>query len=549
MKFFKVVVNSLLSGVFFSSLLALLIYDININLEFKPLFFLQLTLYLTLTYGVFVILAVIVIASLIKFLSTKKREIAYVSPSFLSISFSLLTLIYLLIYKINYDYFQSFFDGSTRALLKTQTWFLVLIIFAGFLVQYGSIVYKKRALFFTAYFILFSVLMTFSLLKRADFPLPQKPHKVANLERKDLDKKITIIGLEGVTFDFLIPLMNQGKLPNFAWLINKGCWGKLKSFTPNDPIILTSSFNTGKWPSKHRQISNYRYQLFTFNQEIEAVPHYIFFRQLTRLKLLLPRPVLPHRFTKDIWSIFKDNKTNFVHTDWPYKMKIEKPSQSVETLFERFFQDLKFETEEIFSRLKTSFYTDCTIEDRFSKERKKKQPDLSSLMMSGLNGVERYFYIFSFPKLFGSTDQERITKFGPVIERYYQYYDQILGRYLGALRENELLMVYSAHGIEPLPLWKRFVEGLLGNSDVSAYHDLAPDGTIFFYGKEIAQGKNIEGIRIIDIAPTLLYYLGLHVGLDMDGIAKTYIFQDDFRAENPVPYITSYDEHTIKKPQ
>jgi hypothetical protein len=89
----------------------------------------------------------------------------------------------------------------------------------------------------------------------------------------------------------------------------------------------------------------------------------------------------------------------------------------------------------------------------------------------------------------------------------------------------------------------------LGNSEISAYHDKAPEGTIFFYGKEIARGKHVQGIKLIDIAPTLLYYLGLHVGMDMDGVAQTYIFDDAFRAENPVPYIKSYDEITIKEPQ
>ena len=109
-------------------------------------------------------------------------------------------------------------------------------------------------------------------------------------------------------------------------------------------------------------------------------------------------------------------------------------------------------------------------------------------------------------------------------------------------------MVYSPHGIEPLPLWKRVKEWLLGRAEISAYYELAPDGVVYFYGSEIQRGRNIEQMRLIDIAPTLLNYLGLPVGKDMDGIVCSSIFRDEFKLENPVLYISSYEEHTIKLP-
>jgi len=56
-------------------------------------------------------------------------------------------------------------------------------------------------------------------------------------------------------------------------------------------------------------------------------------------------------------------------------------------------------------------------------------------------------------------------------------------------------------------------------------------------------------MRIVDLAPTLLYYLGLPVGRDMDGIARTDVFGRDFIADNPVIYISSYDEFEIIPPR
>ena len=69
-----------------------------------------------------------------------------------------------------------------------------------------------------------------------------------------------------------------------------------------------------------------------------------------------------------------------------------------------------------------------------------------------------------------------------------------------------------------------------------------PDGVVFFYGNGIGKRNTVEGMRIVDIAPTLLYYLGLPVGKDMDGIVQSPVFVGDFTAENPIFSISSYEE-------
>jgi predicted AlkP superfamily phosphohydrolase/phosphomutase len=154
--------------------------------------------------------------------------------------------------------------------------------------------------------------------------------------------------------------------------------------------------------------------------------------------------------------------------------------------------------------------------------------------------------MFSFPGEYGDIAQERIERYGAVIERTYDYYDGLIGKFLTGLKEDEILVVYSPFGVEPLPLWKRFVERLLGDPDVSAYHELAPDGVVFFYGKGVRKARLQEPLRIVDITPTLLYFLGLPVGRDMDGIVRSAVFGDDFIAENPIIYISSYEEFEIR---
>lgn len=63
--------------------------------------------------------------------------------------------------------------------------------------------------------------------------------------------KVFVFGLDGATFDLILPWAKQGKLPYFRRLLAEGSWGELES-APNmrSPAAWTS-FMTGKNPGKH----------------------------------------------------------------------------------------------------------------------------------------------------------------------------------------------------------------------------------------------------------------------------------------------------------
>jgi len=548
MRFLKAFINSLITGIFFSVLLALLIYDLNINLTFQIFFFGQLSLFVFVTYGLLIAFLSLVFFFILKFISGKDFKIAFISPSFLAMSFSLVILLFLLVFKANYDYFLSFFNHETRDLLNRQSLTLGFLSALGFVCFYAFFRYKKNVVFLCLYFLFFFPALYYVFQQRLSYPVPQKLDKVANLEAKKINKKVTIIGLEGMSFDVMIPLINENKLPNFAWLLEEGSWGKLENFSPTEPLILNSSFNSGKLPSKHRKVSLFKYRVLKSQQELEVTPRFVFFGQLLRTGLLLRSEYDSSWRSEDIWTIFRDNNTISLLKDWPHYQFVSLPSQKAETRFNLIFKDLKTDRSLIFDKVRRAFFTDFEFEDQVTQERNKTQPQIIYFMLNGLNIVERYFFKYSFPDLFGNIDQDEINRYSSVIEKYYQFYDEIIGKYLVSRKEDELLIVFSPHGIEPLPLWKRVVEWIIGNADISAYHELAPDGVVFFYGKEILKGKNIDGMRLIDIVPTLLHCLGLPIGKDMDGIVYSSIFREEFKLENPVLYISSYEEHSIKQP-
>ncbi|MFW6131499.1 MAG: alkaline phosphatase family protein [Candidatus Aminicenantaceae bacterium] len=549
MKFLRVLTNSIIIGIVFSMLLSILILDININLDFHFTVFSHLIIFNSITYGILISLICITIFYMVQYFYGRRIKIFFVSPSFLSISTSITIILFILISNANYKYFHSFLSPKKLSLIRTQANYLIFLSIMGAVLFFTFLYYKKNIIFILIFFGLFAGCMSYIIVKRIETPISVETEKVANLEAKNINKKVTIIGLEGLSFDFIIPMINEGKLPNFSWLIEQGSWGKLNSFSPSEPIVLNNSFNTGKLPANHKQISQFNYNLLNFKDRIEVTPRFILYHQMTRaglIKISSKEAVLEQ---KDIWEILKDNKTEFLKKDWPYDLNVNQPDKEAEKLFDTLFQELRYDKSRIVNPVKQAIYRDYTYEKNVRTIKNKTNPQLVYFFLNGLSTVETYFYKYNFPKLFEGLEQEEINKYSPVIENYYRYYDQIIGRYLASLKDDELLIVFSPYGIEPLSIWRRLIQRIMGNADATASHEHAPPGVVFFYGNEVVKGKNIESINIIDMAPTILYYIGLPVGKDMDGIAqRSILFTEEFINENPIFLIQSYEQINIKKP-
>lgn len=548
MKFLKVLLNSLITGFFFSFLVGLLVWDLNINLEFVWQELLQFSAYLVPVYGFVILIFSIFFFFMAQFFSDRSFKIAVISPSFLMISFTVVIIVFHIFFRKNLRHFSTLFSPAAQQLLDRQFWALVLLAALGILAILALIVYRRKLLLLIFYFLIFSATIAYVLWQRMLFPPIPSHEKIATLETRTIDKKITLIALDGMSFDFIIPLSTEGKLPNFSFLMDNGSWGTLQNFTPNEPLILNNSMSTGKYPYAHRQLSAQEYRLINMERSIQVIPRYIFFRQVTRTGLLHTQAAkLPPHIT-NIWDIFRANQTTFLREDWPYGRFDDVITPEAETIFNRFYEDLRFETDATFLKVKQAFCRDIELEAMITQQKEQTLPQLLYFLLPGLNEAQAYFYKYSYPDYYGEIEQEELTKYSTVLERYYQYYDEIIGKYLAAKKDDELLVVFSPHGTEALPLWKQIFEWFFGDPEISAYHENAPEGTIFFIGKDIAEGSHIEGMQIIDMAPTLLHYLGLPVGKDMDGIVNSSIFVQEFKSE-PVLFISSYEEHEIKAPE
>jgi hypothetical protein len=127
-----------------------------------------------------------------------------------------------------------------------------------------------------------------------------------------------------------------------------------------------------------------------------------------------------------------------------------------------------------------------------------------------------------------------------VLDQYYAFIDHEVGEAIRRLAPGDLMLVVSGFGMEPTALGKRLLARLLRRPEIPGTHEPAPDGFLLAYGSNVASGPFPRG-TVVDLAPTVLYYMGVPVGRDMEGFARTDLFVPTYVLDHPVKYVASHE--------
>ncbi len=176
-------------------------------------------------------------------------------------------------------------------------------------------------------------------------------------------------------------------------------------------------------------------------------------------------------------------------------------------------------------------------------------PPFFATYVYGLDVVGHSFLRFARPDRFGDVSATEARRYGRVLDRYMALVGQWIGEAMQAQKPGEVLLVVSAYGMEPVPLWRRALAGLLGDRQTSGTHAAAPEGFLMAVGDGIRPGVVLRGASVLDIAPTILYLSGLPVARDMEGRVLTEMLEDDFARAHPVTFIPSYESLDVAPPR
>ena len=385
--------------------------------------------------------------------------------------------------------------------------------------------------------------------------------------------RVVLLAIDGASLDVISPAVADGRLPNFARVLDQGASMHLATLRPTQPAPVWTAAATGKLPWRNGARSAATYRAVTGGAAIDLLPDFCFAHALVSVGLLEETLQTSAAVTaQPIWTLLGRAGISSTVVRWPLTWPARPlPGTMISDELHR-ASDAALALDEpgltyppdlasglaLLGRPAFSAAASAPLEvaptgttdsplalDRFYMSMAAallvdRPTTFTVLRLQGLDAVGHHFLRFAMPQEFGDVSDEERRQYGRALDQYYAYVDAELGRVLSRLADGDLLLVVSPFGIEPLSLPKRLLERALGDPTLSGTHERAPDGFLLAYGGVVKPGRYPRG-SIVDLTPTLLYYFGLPIGRDMDGFARADIFTSEFTAERPVAYIPTYE--------
>ena len=182
-----------------------------------------------------------------------------------------------------------------------------------------------------------------------------------------------------------------------------------------------------------------------------------------------------------------------------------------------------FNERSTYSWLKTSFAVDRPHFQIALDQLRTDPADLTLLYLRGPDPVQHYAWDTVAPLQYTSNPKNLARDRG-VVQGVYRFVDTFLAELLAEVGPDTTLIVLSDHGAEPNPKLTR------NNGERPGGHTRAAKGVLFVYGPHVREGARITAAGPLDIAPTVMWALGLPVAEDLPGRVLAEAFTADFRA-------------------
>lgn len=392
--------------------------------------------------------------------------------------------------------------------------------------------------------------------------------------------RVVLLALDGASLEYISTATAAGRLPNFGRVLDRGAAMRLATIRPTQPAPVWSAVATGKVPTKNGVRSAASYAFGPIAPRVELLPDLALSHALVRMGLF---DELPHKADElrawPVWDVLSRAGISVGVVGWPGTDPAIPVAGYLVT--DRFH--LTLQRRDGFADADIAYPASAVVAARAAAASlAQDQPDIEALQSEGFGTtvgpwlervpiardrwyrdlartlesqfaprfiVRRYvgldlaghhFLRYSNPRAFGDVSEEEIRRHGQGLARHYEYVDGELGDVIAALGPDDLVLVVSGFGMEPVTPGKRLLARLLREPDVSGSHDRGPDGFLLAYGGIVASGRLPLG-RIYDVAPTILYAFGLPLARDMDGYARSDAFTPAFVERHPVTFIPTYD--------
>lgn len=465
-------------------------------------------------------------------------------------------------------------ERMRQGAIATTTFAAILVITAVLRYSVGRRGTRTAAWLLVAS-VVFSVAVPLWIRGPGELPVPAA-HRQSQARPVGFAPRVRLILIDGASRGFILQRVAAGQLPNFGKLLDRGAMIGLATLRPTQAEPVWTAASTGKYPPKNGIRSEFLYRVPGDEAEpVNLLPDYCFTQALLYQGFVRAESLTAEAArARPVWSILADYGVTSGVVNWPLSTPAKAdlgylisdsfddtvssplrsrlpragdPTTAVDIAREAFD---RWQARPAAETIPGATAADPPLAgvrrarwDRAYAEAAANlenwfAPRFTALRFEGVDELGHAYLREAEPELFG--DVRRGDPQRSPLDRYYAYLDSEIDRAITLTGPSDLLLVVSGYGMGRSPLVKRVLARLLGEGDTPGTHEDAPDGFLLAYGANVSPGDYGRG-SIVDLAPTVLYYLGLPVGRDMDGFARTDLFRGSYTRDHPVSYIATHE--------
>ncbi len=383
---------------------------------------------------------------------------------------------------------------------------------------------------------------------------------------------VLVVGIDGMEWSVLEPLIEQGRAPNFARLVERGVGGSLQTMIPTFSPVVWTTIATGVPPQEHGILNFAQFDRETrqmglpYTSNCRAVPAVWNMagengRSVHSVAWWVSWPAEPvpnanivasyaaQAQGKVLWkaNVWKDGLPELT---WPTELQQQlKPaladgrpggplSGEVVQKFGAVPKEWRFpfEREALF---RNAYRSDAT-HVRIARELMAEELADLNLVYYGLPDVAgHFFWRYHEPGAFSySMSGEQITALREHVNKSYEVADRWLGELLETVGEDTRVLVISDHGMHAFNTSDP-------NVVQSGGHEDGPDGILVLAGPGVEpRGLLPKGERrvahVLDITPMILDWLELELPLGGRGLPRRELMTEAWRGLRPEPARKDY---------
>lgn len=376
-------------------------------------------------------------------------------------------------------------------------------------------------------------------------------------------RKLLLIGWDAADWKVITPLLDEGKMPNLARLIDSGVMGNLATLYPVLSPMLWTSIATGKRAWKHGVHG------FT-----EPDPRTGKIRPISNLA----------RNTKALWNILNQNglKSNVIgwwpshpaepingvmvsdgfckamgesEAEWPMRPGTVHPPQLADPLKKLRIHPYDLEGEQILPFVPSAaeidqqqdkrlfsigkIFAECSSVHAAATAVIQLEPwDFMAVYYDAIDHFCHGFMKYHPPRQ-EWIDERDFELYSEVVTAAYRFHDLMLGALIQLAPDDTTFVVVSDHGFHSDHLRPREIP----NEPAGPADEHRHFGMIVMSGPGIKRDELVFGAGLLDIAPTILHLFDLPIGRDMDGKPLTgALVENGKQPSKEVTYIDSWDD-------